>query len=194
MQSLTPLVQQFVLHFGEMGSRWGINRTVGQIYALLYVSARPLTADDLVAALGFSRSNVSMGIKELQAWELVRLHHVPNDRRDHFSAPEDIWTIFRTLVAQRRKREIDPTLHMLGQALAQPVGPEDAHAKRRLQAMHDFIATATGCMDQMQQLDQETAAALMKMGQSLQKLTRMASGVKRLTRSAASSTKKSAKA
>jgi DNA-binding transcriptional regulator GbsR (MarR family) len=194
MQSLTPLVQQFVLHFGEMGSRWGINRTVGQIYALLYVSARPLTADDLVAALGFSRSNVSMGIKELQAWELVRLHHVPNDRRDHFSAPEDIWTIFRTLVAQRRKREIDPTLHMLGQALAQPVAPEDAYAKRRLQAMHDFIATATGCLDQMQQLDQETAAALMKMGQSLQKLTRMASGVKRLTRSAASSTKKIAKA
>jgi len=186
MNTLSPLVQQFVLHFGEMGSRWGINRTVGQMYALLYVSPRPLTADDMVAALGFSRSNVSMGIKELQAWELVRLHHLPNDRRDHFSAPEDIWIIFRTLLAQRRKREIDPTLHMLGQALAQEIGPEDAHAKQRLQAMHDFVTTATGCLDQMQQLDQETAAALMKMGQSLQKLTRVATGVKQSVKQAAS--------
>jgi DNA-binding transcriptional regulator GbsR (MarR family) len=87
---LPPLSQRFVLHFGEMGSRWGINRTVGQIYALLYVSAKPLNADEITEALNFSRSNVSMGLKELQSWRLARLVHQPNDRRDYFQAPEDV--------------------------------------------------------------------------------------------------------
>ena len=103
--NLAPLTQRFVLHFGEMGSRWGINRTVGQIYALLYVSPRALNADDIGEALAFSRSNVSMGLKELQSWNLVRLQHLPNDRREYFQAPEDVWAIFRTLAEERRKRE-----------------------------------------------------------------------------------------
>ncbi len=94
--NLTPLTQSFVLHFGEMGSRWGINRTVGQIYALLFVSEKPLNADDIADALAFSRSNVSMGLKELDSWRLVRLQHLPGDRREYFSAPEDVWAIFRT--------------------------------------------------------------------------------------------------
>ena len=97
--NLPPLTQRFVMHFGEMGSRWGINRTVGQIYALLYVSSKPLNADDIGDALGFSRSNVSMGLKELQSWNLVRLFHQPNDRREYFQAPEEMWAIFRTLAA-----------------------------------------------------------------------------------------------
>jgi DNA-binding transcriptional regulator GbsR (MarR family) len=97
-----------VLHFGEMGSRWGINRTVGQIYALLYLSKEPLNAEDIVDRLGVSRSNVSMGLKELQAWNLVRLQHKPSDRRDYFSTPDDIWQIVRTLVEERKKREIEP--------------------------------------------------------------------------------------
>lgn len=95
---LPPLVQTFVLHFGEMGSRWGISRTVGQIYAVLFVSVRPLNADEIVERLGVSRSNVSMGLKELQAWNLVRLQHMPGDRRDYFTTPEDLWQIVRTLV------------------------------------------------------------------------------------------------
>ena len=93
---LSPLIQNFVLHFGEMGGRWGINRTVGQIYALLFVSEQPLNADELVARLGVSRSNVSMGLKELESWRLVRLSHLPGDRREYYSAPEDVWAIFRT--------------------------------------------------------------------------------------------------
>ncbi len=88
---LSPLVESFVLHFGEMGSRWGINRTIGQIYALLYVTDRPLPADEITEMLAVSRSNVSMGLKELQSWNPVRLQHIPGDRRDHFSTPEDIW-------------------------------------------------------------------------------------------------------
>ena len=113
---LTPLVRSFVSHFGEMGSRWGINRTVGQIYALLYISRQPLNADEIGEALAFSRSNVSMGLKELQSWNLVRLIHRPNDRREYFQAPEDVWAIFRTLANERRKREVDPTLSMLREA------------------------------------------------------------------------------
>ena len=95
--NLSPTIQAFVLHFGEMGNRWGINRTVGQIYALLYVSPKPLCADAIVEALGISRSNVSMSLRELQAWNLVILKHVPGDRRDFFTAPDDVWQIFRTL-------------------------------------------------------------------------------------------------
>lgn len=129
---LPPLVQAFVLHFGEMGSRWGINRTVGQIYAVLFASPRPLCADDLVERLGVSRSNVSMGLKELQAWNLVRLKHVPGDRRDFFTTPEDVWTIVRTLVEERKKREIDPTLTVLRELLMQaPASDDERHAQAR---------------------------------------------------------------
>ena len=106
MSSLSPLVRSFVSHFGEMGSRWGINRTVGQIYALIFVSPRPLHAEEIAEQLEFSRSNVSMGLKELQAWRLVRLKHLPGDRREYFEAPTDPWEIFRTLAEERRRREI----------------------------------------------------------------------------------------
>ncbi len=110
---LPPLIERFVLHFGEMGGRWGINRTVGQIYALLFLSDRPLNAEEITDALGVSRSNVSMGMKELEAWRLVRKRHLAGDRRDHFEAPDDIWQIVRTLAEERRKREVDPTLSLL---------------------------------------------------------------------------------
>ena len=103
---LPPLNRQFVAHFGEMGSRWGINRTVGQMYALIFLSPRPLNADEIAETLEFSRSNVSMGLKELQAWRLVKLSHQPGDRREYFEAPKDVWEIFRVLAEERRRREI----------------------------------------------------------------------------------------
>lgn len=179
--NLPPLTQRFVLHFGEMGSRWGINRTVGQIYALLYVSSRPLNADEVGGALGFSRSNVSMGLKELQSWNLVRLLHQPNDRREYFQAPEDIWTIFRTLAAERRKREIDPTLSMLRDALMeQPGAAEDIHAQERMKQMHSFIEMMTDWLDDVEKLDSDTLASLMKMGSQVQKLLEMKDRVKQV--------------
>ncbi len=179
--NLPPLTQKFVLHFGEMGSRWGINRTVGQIYALLYVSSQPLNADGLGEALGFSRSNVSMGLKELQSWGLVRLIHQPNDRREYFQAPEDVWAIFRTLAAERRKREIDPTLSMLRDALMeQPSGAEDIHAQERMRQMHAFIELMTDWLDDVQKMDSETLASLMKMGAKVQKLLEMKDRVKQV--------------
>lgn len=168
--NLTPLVQSFVLHFGEMGSRWGINRTVGQIYALLFVSERPLNADEIAEALAFSRSNVSMGLKELDSWRLVRLQHLPGDRREYFSAPEDVWAIFRTLAEERRKREVDPTLSMLRDALmVSPGGTEDRFAQERMRAMHELIELVTNWFSDVQRLDEHTLRQLMKLGSKAQK-------------------------
>lgn len=172
--NLPSLTQRFVLHFGEMGSRWGINRTVGQMYALLYVSAKPLNADEMGEALGFSRSNVSMGLKELQSWNLVRMTHQPNDRREYFQAPEDVWAIFRTLAQERRKREIDPTLSMLRDALMeQPSGAEDIHAQARMKQMHGFIELMTDWLDDVQTMDSATLTSLMQLGTKVQKLLEM---------------------
>jgi DNA-binding transcriptional regulator GbsR (MarR family) len=114
--TLPELNRQFIAHFGEMGSRWGINRTVGQIYALLFIAQRAMNADDIAETLEFSRSNVSMGLKELQSWRLVKLRHQPGDRREYFEAPQDVWEIFRVLAEERRRREIEPTLSMLRMA------------------------------------------------------------------------------
>src|ERR1700761_2881534 len=137
--NLPPLTQAFVLHFGEMGSRWGISRTVGQIYALLFLADRPLNAEEITESLGFSRSNVSMGLKELSSWRLVRLQHKPGDRREYFSTPERLWEIVRILAEERRKREIDPTLSMLRHALVEaPVSHEEQHAQARMAEMHEL--------------------------------------------------------
>ena len=169
--NLTPLAQSFVMHFGEMGSRWGINRTVGQIYALLFVSDKPLNADEIAEALVFSRSNVSMGLKELDSWNLTRLRHLPGDRREYFSAPDDVWAIFRTLAEERRKREIDPTLTMLrGALLVTPDNPQDAFAQGRMRAMHELIELVTNWLLDVQKLDEHTLRQLMKLGAAAQRL------------------------
>jgi DNA-binding transcriptional regulator GbsR (MarR family) len=187
--NLTPLAQEFILHFGEMGSRWGINRTVGQIYALLFVSARPLNADEIADALQFSRSNVSMGLKELESWRLTKLQHLPNDRREYFSAPEDVWTIFRTLADERRKREVDPTLTMLrGALLATPVSVEDKFAQARMREMHDLIEMATMWFNDVQRLEPDTLKQLMKMGARVQKLLEMKDKIKIITGGKAATT------
>ncbi len=168
---MTPLAHRFVAHFGEMGSRWGINRTVGQIYALLYVSRRPLNADEIAEELGFSRSNVSMGLKELESWSLVRLQHFTGDRREYFSTPDDVWAIFRTLVAEKRKREVDPTLSLLRESLLEsPRNDADEHAQQRMRAMHDLIELASRWFDDVQRLDAKTLTQLMRMGSRVQRL------------------------
>lgn len=168
---MSPLVQRFVLHFGEMGSRWGINRTVGQIYALLFVSPRALNADEIAEGLGFSRSNVSMGLKELQSWRLVKLQHLPGDRREYFSAPDDVWAIFQTLAEERRKREVDPTLSMLRDALLEsPNDPAEQHAQDRMREMHDLIELTTGWFEEVRAMDRERLVELMKLGKKVGKL------------------------
>lgn len=168
---LPPLSQSFVLHFGEMGSRWGINRTVGQIYALLFISAQPLTADDLTERLGVSRSNVSMGLKELSSWRLVKLSHQPGDRRDFYSAPEDVWAIFKILAEERQRREVDPTLSMLRDALLEtPGSPEDKHAQERMRQMHALIEQLTDWFAEMRRLSPQMLERLMGLGATAAKL------------------------
>jgi DNA-binding transcriptional regulator GbsR (MarR family) len=174
MMNLPPLIQSFVLHFGEMGSRWGINRTVGQIYALLYLSPKPLNAEDIVEALGFSRSNVSMGLKELDSWQLIRMKHLPKDRRDYFTTPEDIWEIVRTLVEERRKREIEPTLSMLRDVMLEnPASLEEKHAQAKMREMHDLIEMLTNWYQDMQKMDNERLVNLLKLGSKVYKLYEM---------------------
>lgn len=171
---LSPIIQTFVLHFGEMGSRWGINRTVGQIYALLYISSKPLNAEDICDALGFSRSNVSMSIKELDSWNLIRLKHLPHDRRDHFTVPEDIWEIVRTLVEQRRKREIEPTLTMLRDVLMEnPSGEDEKFAQAKMREMHELIDMLTSWYTDMQKMETERLVNLLKLGVKIYKLYEM---------------------
>ncbi|MCB8877312.1 GbsR/MarR family transcriptional regulator [Acidisoma silvae] len=162
---LSPVTQAFVLHFGEMGSRWGINRTVGQIYALLFLSARPLAADEIAEALGFSRSNVSMGLKELQSWRLVRLQHLPGDRREHFSTPEDVWQIVRILAEERRKRELDPTLSVLRDLLLdEKTNPDEQHAYLRMRQMHDLLELITKWSADINKLETTQLVELIRMG------------------------------
>jgi len=173
---LTPLQQEFVLHFGEMGSRWGINRTVGQIYALLFLSSEPLNADSITGALGVSRSNTSMGLKELQSWNLVRLKHFQGDRRDYFTTPEDLWEIVRILVAERKKREIDPTLTKLRELeMSGPAG--DDYAEARIAELRELIEMMTGFYAEMEKLETERLVKLMTMGQRIAGLIDKAGGV-----------------
>ncbi len=168
---LSPLIQDFVLHFGEMGGRWGVNRTVGQIYALLFLSDRPLNADEITEALGVSRSNVSMGLKELEGWRLVRKRHLPGDRREYIEALDDIWQIVRTLAEERRKREVDPTLSLLRDILmAAPGTPEDRHAQTKMREMHDMIELLTGWADDVQKLDNNSLRRLLALGAGVSNL------------------------
>ncbi|MES3028145.1 MAG: GbsR/MarR family transcriptional regulator [Pseudomonadota bacterium] len=180
--NLPPLTQSFVLHFGEMGSRWGISRTVGQIYALLFLAEDPLNADDITEKLGFSRSNVSMGLKELTSWRLVKLQHKPGDRREYFSTPDDIWEIVRILAEERRKREIDPTLSMLRQALIEtPATPGERHAQERMAEMHGLIELITRWSEDIQKLETETLIQLLEVGSKVQKVFEMKDRLKVVT-------------
>lgn len=160
---MTSLQNEFVLHFGEMGSRWGINRTVGQVYALLFISGKPLNADQITEALTISRSNTSMALKELNSWRLVRLKHIAGDRRDYYTTPEDLWEIVRILVAERKKREIDPTLTKLRE-LEMLTSTGDSYGEARVSELRELIEMMTGFYDEMDRLETERLVTLMTYG------------------------------
>src|SRR2546422_5982295 len=140
---LSPVQQKFILHWGEMGTRWGVNRTVAQVHALLYISPKPLNADDIVETLDVARSNVSTSLKELQGWGIVKLVHVLGDRRDHFESMKDVTEMFRVVLDQRKRREIDPTLRILKECIdkAEKNKEPEAYTEQRLRDLHDFFAT-----------------------------------------------------
>jgi len=163
---LTPIMERYVLHWGEMGTRWGVNRSVAQIHALLYLTPRPITAEEIADTLGLARSNVSTSLKELQSYGLVNLTHVLGDRRDHFEAQKDLWTMLFTIVEERKRREIDPTLVMLRQCVAEAAEDRetDPEIKARIERMLEFMQTLTTWYEQVSRLPKSTLVTLMKMG------------------------------
>ena len=139
MTELSQTKKQFILHWGEMGNRWGINRTVAQIHALLHVSPTPLTAEEIAETLSVARSNVSTSLRELQGWGLVRAVHVLGDRRQHFDSIKDVWEMFKIILEQRKRREVDPTLDLLKSCIAE-LGPNDKYTRERLRELYEFFA------------------------------------------------------
>jgi DNA-binding transcriptional regulator GbsR (MarR family) len=170
---LSPITQRFILHWGEMGTRWGVNRTVAQIHALLYLSDRALTADEITEALGVARSNVSNSIKELLSWKLVNVVHVLGDRRDHFETSKDVWELFKLIVAGRQQREVDPTLKLLEELLASPeLNNESSDTQKRIEKTHQFIHILTQWSDEMLRLEPETLMKVLKLGAKISNLIR----------------------
>ena len=159
---LTPLQQRFVLTWGEMGARWGINRTVAQIHALLYVAPGPLHAEAIATTLRVARSNVSTSLRELQGWGLVRMVHVMGDKRDHFETLKDAWEMFRVIANQRKRNEIDPTRSVLRECL-RDAGADDA-LRARLQAMSEFFETTSSWYEQVSQWPPSALRRFLQLG------------------------------
>ena len=169
--NLSPTLSRFVLHWGEMGTRWGVNRTVAQIHALLFISGRPMHAEELVDTLGVARSNVSNSLRELQGWNLVRLVHVDGDRRDHFETSVEVWELLRTIVRERQRREIAPTMQVLRELLADPALAKDpAAARLRMRETLELLDTLTAWSDEMLKLDTATLTKVLKLGAKIKKL------------------------
>ncbi|TMM46627.1 GbsR/MarR family transcriptional regulator [Qipengyuania marisflavi] len=161
-----PEVRSFILHWGEMGTHWGVNRSVAQIHALLYLIDRPLHAEDICDKLGLARSNVSNGLKELQSYQIVRRVHVEADRRDHFTAETDLWEMLLKISAERKRREIDPTIQLMGELAESLAGRSDvpAHVRQRIGRMHEFLGTLASWYDDVRRLPKSTLVTLMKLG------------------------------
>ena len=170
---LTPIAERFILHWGEMGSRWGVNRTVAQIHALLYLLGRPVAADEIADTLGVARSNVSNSLKELQSWRLARVVHVMGDRRDHFETSTDIWDLFKLIVEGRRQREIDPTLTMLRDSLMSPeIANESNETADRIRDTLRFLETLTTWSDEMLRMKPETLMKTLGLGARISRTVR----------------------
>jgi DNA-binding transcriptional regulator GbsR (MarR family) len=169
---LTPITQKYILHWGEMGARWGINRTVAQIHALLYLSPQPLHAEEIAETLSVARSNVSYGLRELQGWGIVHVTHILGDRRDHFESMKDVWEMFRIIVDERRRREVDPTLEMLRTCVTEleQAGPKEAYSRERLSEMLRFFEEMVGLHQEMSRLPGGTIRRLAGLRGKLRKL------------------------
>jgi DNA-binding transcriptional regulator GbsR (MarR family) len=171
---MTPMIESFVMHFGEMGSKWGFNRTVGQMVALLVVAKEALSANQIAEALSISRGNVSMGLKELQSWRLIQLQHKPGDRKEYYQAAGSIWELANRVFEERRKREMDPTLSLLRNILVDaPANDNEVHAQQKLQEIHDLLEGITKWSSELQSMSPEKLNTLMKLGSGVGKVLDM---------------------
>ena len=165
----SAITDRFVLHGGEMGSVWGVNRSVGQIHGLLYLSDKPLTAEEIAERLGLARSNVSNSLKELQGWNLVRRVHVMGDRRDHFAAETDLWEMVTRIAEGRKQREVDPTIALL-QGCMHDADKDKALtpvAKQRLAAMLGFLSMIDTWSRDIKRVPTSKLAAILKLGAAI---------------------------
>jgi DNA-binding transcriptional regulator GbsR (MarR family) len=151
MSTLNPVTEKFILHWGEMGTRWGVNRTVAQIHALLYLSPQPLNAEEIAKTLSIARSNVSTSLRELESWGIVKAVHLLGDRREHYQALKDVWEMARVILDERKRREIDPTVSVLHECLRELEGkePVDTVMRTRLKVMLEFVEMLTSLYAQM---------------------------------------------
>ncbi len=171
MKVLSSVQQRFVLHWGEMGTRWGINRTVAQIHALLYIAPEPLNAEDIAETLGVARSNVSTSLRELQGWRIVRLVHVMGDKRDHFESMKDPWEMFRVVLDERKRREVDPTLVVLRECIAEAEKEgADKNTLERLTQLREFFEMTTGWYDQIRAWPTSLLKKFVKLGDGVRKV------------------------
>lgn len=171
-------VDQFILYWGDMGSQWGVNRSVAQIHALLYLATKPMNAEQISEALGIARSNVSNSLKELLAWRLIRRVPIAGDRREHFEAEVDVWEMAMRIAQGRREREIDPAVSAIDQCVARAEvdGDVDPVALQRLQDMQNFLSTTTRWYDQMLGVPKAQLIRLMGLGDKVIKLLKFAGG------------------
>ena len=169
---LTAVQQKFILHWGEMGTRWGINRTVAQIHALLYLSPEPLHAEEIAKTLAVARSNVSTSLRELQGWGIVKVVHVLGDRRDHFECMKDVWEMFNIVIEERKRREVDPTLAMLRSSVTEleQSGSSDSYTRERLREMLDFFETMTSFYAEIRRLPAGTLRQAAKLRGKVRKV------------------------
>ena len=173
MPALTAIQRHYILHWGEMGTRWGINRTVAQIHALLFLSPKPLAAEDIAATLNVARSNVSTSIRELEGWGLVRPVHVLGERREHYESMKDVWEMFRVIVEQRKRREVDPTVQVLRQSLEELEREGDSYTRERLRDMADFFDTINAAYSEVSQISPKTLRTALKVRGKLRKMLRV---------------------
>ncbi len=168
---LSSTTEQFVLHWGEMGSKWGVNRTVAQIHALLYLIEKPMNAEEIVETLGVARSNVSNSIKELQSLELVHVVHQMGDRRDYFTTDKDVWVLAKTIIEQRYRRELAPTVAFLDALIASPeFAQEKTTIQTRIKDTHHFVDIISRWASEMVKLSTPTLSKILKLGASIQRL------------------------
>lgn len=170
--TLTDIQQKFVLHWGEMGSRWGINRTVAQIHALLFIAPKPLNADDIAETLSVARSNVSTSLRELQGWGIVQAVPILGERKDHFTTQSDVWEMLLAVLDERKKREMDPTLTLLRECVieAEDAGKKEKHTHDRLSELLDLVEAMNGWYGQVRMLPRPLLIRFLKMGSKLRKL------------------------
>ena len=161
---LTPAAQKFIVHWGEMGEKWGINRTIAQIHGLLYLLPKPINAEEISETLSVARSTVSVGLRELESWGIIRVVHVLGDRTDHFEVKGDAYEMFRFIVDYRKRREMDPTLHMLRESVAELETNEDSHTREKMQSMLDLFEISDSLYQQVQKIPTKTILRVAKTG------------------------------